>query len=88
MKDKAEAVSLEQEGRQVKSDDVAERLIAEYEARIPNEPNNLKLLRSVAELLRKKDFDKALEYYNRIIATEGVGPGAGQRHCRNHRAEV
>ncbi|MEK7674395.1 MAG: tetratricopeptide repeat protein [Verrucomicrobiota bacterium] len=80
LKDKAEAVSLEQEGRQVKSDDVAERLIAEYEARIPNEPNNLKLLRSVAELCtQKKDFDKALEYYNRIIATEGVQDPALER---------
>ncbi|MBI4326916.1 MAG: tetratricopeptide repeat protein [Chloroflexi bacterium] len=80
LKDKAEAVSLEQESRQVKSDDVAERLIEEYEARIPNEPSNLKLLRSVAELCtQKKEFDKALEYYNRIMAAEGIPDPALER---------
>ena len=73
LKNKAEAVSLEQEGRQVKSDDVASRLILEYEARIQAEPDNLKLLRTVAELYtQKKEFDRALEYYNRIIAFEGA----------------
>ncbi len=73
LRNKAEAVSLEQEGRQVKSDDVASRLILEYEARIQAEPDNLKLLRTVAELYtQKKEFDRALAYYNRIIAFEGA----------------
>lgn len=67
LKDKEEAVSLEQENRQVKSEDVTERLIKEYEARLPNEPNNLKLLRSLAELYTSKNqFDLALSYYDRI----------------------
>src|SRR5204863_9323101 len=47
LKDKEEAVSLEQEKRQVKSEDAAERLINEYEARLPKEPNNLKLLKDL-----------------------------------------
>ena len=73
LKNKAEAVSLEQEKREVKSDDVAGRLIQEYEARLPNEPNNLKLLRSLAELYaQKKDFDRALSYYEKI-KTSGAG---------------
>jgi tetratricopeptide (TPR) repeat protein len=71
LKDKEEAVSLEQEKREVKSDDVAERLIHEYEARLPREPKNLKLLRSLAELyMQKKDFDRALDYANRIKTSE------------------
>jgi tetratricopeptide (TPR) repeat protein len=67
LKDKEEAISLEQENRQVKSEDVSARLIREYEARLPNEPDNLKLLRSLAELYAQKNqFDAALAYYERI----------------------
>jgi tetratricopeptide (TPR) repeat protein len=80
LKDKAEAVSLEQEKREVKEGDVADRLINENEARLVKEPQNIKLLRSVAELyLQKKDFDRALEYYNRILQTEGVSDAAIER---------
>jgi tetratricopeptide (TPR) repeat protein len=72
LKDKEEAVSLEQQNRQVKSEDVAARLIEEYEERVPKEPNNLKLLRLLAELYtEKKQFDKALTYYERIKNSEG-----------------
>ncbi len=72
LKDKEEAVSLEQQNRQVKSEDVAQRLIKEYEERLPNEPNNLKLLRSLAELYtQKKQFDQALANYERIRSSEG-----------------
>jgi tetratricopeptide (TPR) repeat protein len=72
LRNKDEAVQLEQAGRVVKSDDVAQNLIAEYEARLKTEPNNLKLLRNIAELhAQKKDFDQALAFYERIRATEG-----------------
>ena len=54
LKNKEEAVMLEQENRQVKTEDVAERLIHEYETRLEAEPNNLKLLRSLAELYTQK----------------------------------
>jgi tetratricopeptide (TPR) repeat protein len=75
LKNKEEAVSLEQQNRQVKTEDTAERLIKEYEARLQNEPNNLKLLRDLGELYTsKKQFDKALEYYARIKASD-VGGG-------------
>ena len=71
LKNKAEAVSLEQENRVVKNEDVTERLIGEYEARLQTEPNNLKLIRQLADLYRdKKDFDKALELYARIKTSE------------------
>ena len=72
LKDKEQAVSLEQEKRAVKTEDMAARLLAECEARIAQEPGNLRLLRSAAELCTQKNqFDKALEYYKRITATEG-----------------
>ncbi len=72
LKNKDESVALEQENRQVKSDDVADRLIADYETRIEAEPKNVKLMRSIAELyVQKKDFDRALVYYQKIIATDG-----------------
>src|SRR5213075_2800039 len=72
LKNKDEAVSLEQEKRTVKTEDLAARLLAECEARIAQEPGNLRLLRSAAELCTQQNqFEKALEYYRRITATEG-----------------
>lgn len=71
LKNKDEAVKLEQESRSVKTDDVAGNLIGEYERRLVTEPNNLKLVRSIAELYaQKKDFDKSLEFYERIRASD------------------
>lgn len=73
LKNKDEAVSLEQQNRVEKAGDIAQRLIAEYEARLANEPKNLKLVRDIAELYTQlKEFDRALEYYNRIITEEGL----------------
>jgi tetratricopeptide (TPR) repeat protein len=67
LRNKEEAVSLEQENRVVKSEDNTARLISEYETRLPSEPDNLKLVRSLAELYaQKKEFDKSLELYDRI----------------------
>ena len=73
LKNKDQAVSMEQENRQVKSEDVASKLIQEYEARVQAEPKNFKLLRSLGELYAtKKDFDKALEAYAKIVESEGA----------------
>lgn len=71
LKNEQEAVTLEQESKVQKTEDNADRLIAEYEARIKTEPGNLKLYRSLAELYtQKKQFDRALEYYDRVKVTE------------------
>lgn len=71
LRDKKEAESLEQEKRVQKTEDVAERLIGEYEARLHNEPDNLKLVRSLAELFTQKNqFDRALNLYDRIKNSE------------------
>ena len=72
LKDKDQSVALEQENRQVKDEDITRRQIDEYEAQLVQDPKNLKLLRSIAELYtQRKEFDRALEAYNRIVATEG-----------------
>jgi tetratricopeptide (TPR) repeat protein len=80
LKDKAEAISLEQEKREVKEDDVAERLIQEKAARLATDPKNIKLMREIAELYaQKQDYDQALLYYNRILNTEGVSDPSLER---------
>lgn len=77
LKDKKEAEALEQENRQVRNEDTVERLIREYEARLAREPNNLKIVKDLGQLhTQKKHFDRALEYYQRLKASD-VGGDAG-----------
>ena len=67
LKDKEEAQLLEQQNKVEKSENTTDKLIKEYEGRLNNEPNNLKLIRSLAELYaQKKQFDVALSYYERL----------------------
>ena len=74
LRNKEEAVSLEQEKRVQKTEDVALRLIDEYEARLTSEPDNPRLLRSLAELYTEKNqFDRALELYERIKSSGTAG---------------
>lgn len=71
MKDKGEATQLEQEQRQVKTGDVANRLLAEYEKRLAEDPGNIKLMRNIAEMcVNQKNYDRALEVYNKIAALD------------------
>lgn len=73
LKDKEEAVSLEQANRVEKAEDIANRLIAEYEERLQREPKNLKVIRDIADLYTQiKEYDKAIEFYNRIVVEEGL----------------
>ncbi len=90
LKNKKEAVSLEQEKRVVKTEDVTERLIGEYEARLQTEPNNLKLVRSLAELYtQKKQFERALALYDRIKNSEmGNDPSLERAIAEHRRAAV
>ncbi|HTD86482.1 MAG TPA: tetratricopeptide repeat protein, partial [Candidatus Binatia bacterium] len=51
---------------------VADKLIREYTARLAQEPRNVKLMRDIAELYaQRKEFEKALEYCQKIKSTEG-----------------
>ena len=71
LRNEKEAVSMEQQNRVQKSEDHTKSLIAEYEARLKTEPNNVRLLRNIAELYtEKKQFDLALKYYEQIKASE------------------
>jgi tetratricopeptide (TPR) repeat protein len=71
LKNEEEAKSLELENRAQKTEDMTERLIKEYETRLQTEPNNLKLLRSLAELYtQRKQFELALGYYNRLKSSD------------------
>jgi tetratricopeptide (TPR) repeat protein len=73
LKDKNQSVLLEQEGRQHKSAEVIHRLLEDAETRLQSEPHNLNLLRSTAELhAQLNDLPRALEYYQRIMQTEGA----------------
>ena len=72
LRNKEEAVSLEQANREIKDSDVASRLIAEHEHLLIAEPNNVKKLRVLAELHgQKKDYETALSYYERIAEMDG-----------------
>jgi tetratricopeptide (TPR) repeat protein len=71
LRNKEESVTLEQEKKAQKTEDVTARLIEEYETRLQNEPDNLKLVRSLAELYtQKKEFEKSLNLYERIKQSE------------------
>lgn len=71
LRNKEEAVSLEQQNRVEKTEDVTEKLINEYETRLKTEATNLKMVRSLAELYtQKKQFDKALAYYEQLKTSD------------------
>ena len=80
LRNKEEAVSLEQEKRVQKTEDTAERLIKEYEGRLATEPDNVKMMRSLAELYtQKSQFPQALAMYERIQQTGQAGDAALDR---------
>jgi tetratricopeptide (TPR) repeat protein len=80
LKDQAEAVSLEQEARSAKGGESGDRQLAEYTARFEREPDNLKLLRSIADLhVQRREFDRALATYERLVAAEGTGDPSLQK---------
>ena len=71
LRNEQEAKSLEQANRVQKTEDQAQNLIDEYEARLKTDPKNVRLLRNIAELYtQKKKFDLALQYYEKITSTD------------------
>ena len=64
LKNKEEAVSLEQQGRIVKSEDIIEQQLTENFARYNENPNNLDVVRKIASLYEEReDYDNAISYY-------------------------
>ena len=86
LKDKEQATSLEQENRSTRSEDASGKLIAEYEARLQREPDNMKLVRNLAELYgQKKDFDRSLAYYEQIQKSDtGSDPSLAKTITETH----
>jgi tetratricopeptide (TPR) repeat protein len=80
LKDKDQSVRLEQENRQVKAQDTTEELIKDWETRLQAEPNNVKMLRNLAETYaQRKDFDRSLTYFDRLLVIDGGNDPALQR---------
>jgi tetratricopeptide (TPR) repeat protein len=74
LKNKDEAVKLEQSNRVVKTENVTDRLIKEYEQRIHTEPDNLKIKRELAKLYTEKNhFAEALAIYDQIRNSNAGG---------------
>lgn len=75
LKDEKQAVALEQEKRDYKDAGAAQQLLAEYQARLEQEPDNLRLVRALAELYTEQNrFDEALACYQRLMAAETGDP--------------
>lgn len=73
LRNKEEAVQLEQESRINKDSTQAQNLVAQYLSRLESEPTNVKLLRNIAELYaQQKDYYRAIEFYHQIEAIPGA----------------
>jgi len=84
LKDSEQAVALEQENRQVKTEDATSQLIRQYETQLNQQPGDLRLMRTIAELYSQKhDFDRALEYYDAIGKTAGFVDAALRKSIAN-----
>jgi tetratricopeptide (TPR) repeat protein len=90
LKDKDKAVAMEQEGRQVKTDDVAQRQIAKLEAELAQEPNDLKKLRTVAELYAQQRRTMIARWQPTTNRREGRGDRffAAKGDCRDDDQET
>ena len=76
IKNKEEAVSLEQQSRVVKSEEMIDQQIAELSAAVQEDPTSIDKSRKVAALYeQKEDFDNALEWYRYVLGlTAGADP--------------
>ena len=72
IRDKDEAISLEQQGRVVKSGEVIDSQIADLSAQVQAEPHSIDKSRRIAELYEKKeDLENALEWYRYTLGLSG-----------------
>jgi len=73
LKNKDEAVALEQENKQVRSIEQTLKLLDEAVDKLRADPSNFQQARAVAELYAQaKDYDKAIKYYGMLME---VGAG-------------
>lgn len=86
LKDEDESKRLEQSSRAVKTGGDIDALIAEAEAKIEKEPENLNLYRSLANLLEKaKRLDEAIEVMDKANKMTGGGDPQIDRAMSNLR---
>jgi tetratricopeptide (TPR) repeat protein len=72
IKNKEEAVSLEQQSRVVKSDEMIDNQIVELSAAVQAEPQSVDKSRKVAELYEQKgDLENSLEWYRYVLGLSG-----------------
>ena len=76
IKNKEEAVSLEQQSRVVRSEEMIEQQIAELSAAVQEDPTSIDKSRKVAALYeQKEDFENALAWYRYVLdLTAGADP--------------
>lgn len=68
IRNKEEAISLEQKNRVVRSDEIVDNLIAELNARLEAEPGNVDVSRRIAELYeQKEDLENAVAWYSYAV---------------------
>jgi tetratricopeptide (TPR) repeat protein len=77
LKNREEAVSLEQQSRLIKSGDMIDQQLAEQFALYNENPRNLDVVRRIASLHeQKEDLDGAVQYYSWAVElTNGSDPG-------------
>ena len=72
LKDEDQAVTLEQQGRVVRSDEMIEQLLEGLRARIEREPESVDVARKIAELCeQKEDLESAVNWYNYAASLAG-----------------
>jgi tetratricopeptide (TPR) repeat protein len=75
IKDKDEAVNLEQEAKVVRSEERIDDLIVDVQTRLEQQPNNVSLVRKLADLyMQKNDFDNAEKCLAAALKQEGSDP--------------
>ena len=77
LKNKEEAISLEQQSRIIKSEDMIEQQLTENFALYNENPSNLDVVRKIAGLYEQRDdFDNAIQYYSWAVElTKNSDPG-------------
>lgn len=74
IKDKDEAVALEQAARVVRTEDMTENLIRDNLAKLQTDPTNPVLQRELGRLYSQQgDFDTALQYLEKLLTAEAGG---------------
>jgi len=77
MKDKDEAIALEQQGRVVRAEDMLDNLIRENLEKLKHDPENPVIGRELGKLYAQKgEYDTALRYLEKLFNAEGGSDSA------------